>query len=44
MVRRGRCINEFANSKAPVRKTITFTQRDGWREVVSSQSVYVNRD
>jgi Rieske Fe-S protein len=26
-----------------VRKTITFTQRDGWREVVSAQSVYVNR-
>jgi len=30
--------------KAPVRKTITFTQRDGWREVVSAQSVYVSRD
>lgn len=36
-------IDEFADSKAPVRKTITFTQRDGWREVVSAQSVYVNR-
>lgn len=35
--------SEFADSKGPVRKTITFTQRDGWREVVSAQSVYVNR-
>jgi menaquinol-cytochrome c reductase iron-sulfur subunit len=34
---------EFADSKAPVHKTITFAQRDSWREVVSSQSVYVNR-
>jgi Rieske Fe-S protein len=25
------------------RCAITFTQRDGWREVVSAQSVYVNR-
>ena len=37
-------LSEFANSKGPVRKTITFTQRDGWREVVSAQSVYVSRD
>lgn len=35
--------SEFAGSQEPVRKTITFTQRDGWREVVSAQSVYVNR-
>ena len=34
-------MSEFANGKAPSRKTITFTQRDGWREVVTSQSVYV---
>ncbi len=34
-------LNEFSDSKVPVRKTITFTQRDGWREVVSAQSVYV---
>jgi menaquinol-cytochrome c reductase iron-sulfur subunit len=34
---------EFAGGKEPVRKTITFTQRDGWREVVSAQSVYVSR-
>ncbi len=34
---------EFTGSKSPVRKTITFTQRDGWREVVSAQSVYVSR-
>jgi len=37
-------LSEFANSKGPVRKTITFTQRDGWREVVSAQSVYVSHD
>lgn len=36
-------MSELANSKSPVRKTITFTQRDGWREVVSAQSVYVSR-
>lgn len=29
--------------KEPVRKTVTFAQRDGWREVVSAQSVYVSR-
>jgi len=37
-------LNEFANSKGPIRKTITFAQRDGWREVVSAQSVYVSRN
>ncbi|MDP9050867.1 MAG: ubiquinol-cytochrome c reductase iron-sulfur subunit [Acidobacteriota bacterium] len=37
-------ISEFANSKSPARKTITFTQRDGWREVVSAQSVYVSQN
>ena len=37
-------LSEFANDKGPVRKNITFTQRDGWREVVSAQSVYVSRD
>lgn len=34
--------SEFSGSKVPIRKTITFTQRDGWREVVSAQSVYVS--
>jgi menaquinol-cytochrome c reductase iron-sulfur subunit len=34
-------LSEFSDSKEPVRKTITFAQRDGWREVVSAQSVYV---
>jgi len=37
-------VSEFANSKEPVRKTVTFTQRDGWREVVSAQSVYISRN
>ncbi len=36
-------MTEFAGSTSPVRKTITFAQRDGWREVVSAQSVYVTR-
>jgi menaquinol-cytochrome c reductase iron-sulfur subunit len=36
-------ISEFSNLKEPTRKTIDFKQRDGWREVVSSQSVYVTR-
>lgn len=36
-------ISEFPSSSEPVRKTITFAQRDGWRAVVSAQSVYVNR-
>ena len=37
-------VSEFADSKVPVRKTITFAQRDGWREVVSAQSIYVSRN
>lgn len=36
-------MSEFVSATAPVRKTITFAQRDGWREVVSAQSVYVSR-
>ncbi len=34
--------SEFAASKGPTLKTITFKQRDGWREIVSTQSVYVS--
>ena len=34
-------VSDFLASKVPIRKTITFKQRDGWREVVTSQSVYV---
>ena len=33
--------DEFASPAPPALKTIDFKQRDGWREVVSSQSVYV---
>ncbi|MFP5228679.1 MAG: ubiquinol-cytochrome c reductase iron-sulfur subunit [Acidobacteriota bacterium] len=36
-------MSEFSESTAPVRRTISFARRDGWREVVSSQSVYVTR-
>ena len=35
-------VSEFTASKEPVLKTITFKQRDGWREIVSTQSVYVS--
>src|SRR5580692_2794942 len=35
--------SEFDNIDGPVTKTIALTQRDGWREVVSYQSVFVNR-
>jgi Rieske Fe-S protein len=35
---------EFEKLDAPVSKTITVVQRDGWREVASSQPVYVSRD
>jgi menaquinol-cytochrome c reductase iron-sulfur subunit len=37
-------IDELPQGNEPVRKTVTFAQRDGWREVVSAQSVYVNRN
>ncbi len=36
-------VDDFPVTASPIRKTITFAQRDGWREVVSAQSVYVNR-
>jgi Rieske Fe-S protein len=36
-------MSEFSGQKDPVRKTVTFARRDGWREVVSAQSVYVSR-
>jgi menaquinol-cytochrome c reductase iron-sulfur subunit len=35
--------NEFEKIESPISKTVTLVQRDGWREVVSTQSVYVNR-
>lgn len=36
-------LKEFDVLDAPASKTIRFVQRDGWREVVSSESVYVHR-
>jgi menaquinol-cytochrome c reductase iron-sulfur subunit len=36
-------VAEFSASTVPVRKTVTFTQIDGWREVISAQSVYVTK-
>lgn len=37
-------LDEFSNLMQPLRKTVDITQRDGWREVISSQSVYVTKD
>lgn len=36
-------VSEFQALTGPVSKTIPLVQRDGWREVVSSQSVFVSR-
>jgi len=36
-------LSEFSKLTDPIRKTITFKQRDGWREVESAQSVYVSQ-
>lgn len=36
-------MSEFSGENSPIRKTISFARRDGWREVVSSQSVYITR-
>lgn len=35
--------SEFEKATGPVTKAVNFSVRDGWREVVSTQSVYVNR-
>lgn len=37
-------VAELPQGNEPVRKTITFAQRDGWREVDFAQSIYVNRN
>ena len=36
-------VAEFQALDKPVTKTISLIQRDGWREVVSNQSVFVSR-
>ncbi|MGC9291869.1 MAG: ubiquinol-cytochrome c reductase iron-sulfur subunit [Acidobacteriaceae bacterium] len=36
-------MEDFANLDQPIRKKINFSRIDGWREVVSSQSVYVTK-
>ena len=35
--------SEFEKIDKPIMKTISLTQRDGWREVVSQQPVFVSR-
>jgi menaquinol-cytochrome c reductase iron-sulfur subunit len=36
-------VSEFEKLDTPVTKTIALVQRDGWREVVSDQPVFVSR-
>ena len=36
-------VTEFEKLEAPVTKTISLVQRDGWREVVSDQPVFISR-
>ena len=36
-------VTDFDNIHAPVSKTIALIQRDGWREVVAQQPVFVSR-
>jgi menaquinol-cytochrome c reductase iron-sulfur subunit len=36
-------VSEFDKLNTPVTKAISLVQRDGWREVVSNQSVFVSR-
>jgi menaquinol-cytochrome c reductase iron-sulfur subunit len=36
-------VSDFENIAGPVAKTISLTQRDGWREVVSPQPVFVSK-
>jgi menaquinol-cytochrome c reductase iron-sulfur subunit len=36
-------VTEFQSIDKPITKAISLVQRDGWREVVSSQSVFVSR-
>jgi menaquinol-cytochrome c reductase iron-sulfur subunit len=36
-------VTEFDKMEAPVSRTIELTQRDGWREVVAAQPVFVTR-
>lgn len=36
-------VAEFEKMEAPVSRTIELTQRDGWREVVAPQPVFVTR-
>lgn len=36
-------VTEFQALDKPVTKTISLVQRDGWREVISNQSVFISR-
>jgi menaquinol-cytochrome c reductase iron-sulfur subunit len=37
-------VDDFASVAAPVGRTISIEQRDGWRKMVSEKSVYVVKD
>lgn len=36
-------LNQYKGAAPPMRKTVTFSQEDGWRQLVSAQSVYVTQ-
>lgn len=36
-------VDEFQNLDAPVKKLVTFAQRDGWRKIALERAVYVSR-
>ena len=35
-------VSDFANLKAPMRRTLDLVQRDGWRKIVNTQIVYID--
>ena len=36
-------VADFASARVPVRRTLDLVQRDGWRKIVSTQVVYIDK-
>lgn len=36
-------LSEFANMDSPMRRTLDLVQRDGWRKIVNTQVIYIDR-
>ena len=36
-------LSEFANMNSPMRRDLEFVQRDGWRKIVNTQVIYIDR-